>query len=357
MRLLAHPVASVNFQHGGLLITGTALEERGVHRLALIHNEGTLAVHDLEGLFNGVATPQVSFRSLWSSWWRGVNSVSPDLSFAVFSGQRAICAVEPDGSVRWEYGHECWGNREHDHTIADHICGGLESGSAWVSDDGTLVWGHVRGSEYEEWLVLDAITGRVVGRTPLDSAAAGSVHIAHPDGKHVGLSIGLGQDGSMLYWARWEQGNLHSWHMNDDDRILVDVHPSGTKFLTSDHNCGDLSVHAFPSGAAMATLDDSAVPPLQPEDGNEDYENEDPAYWDYYCGHIDSTSVLASTTEADEEHGEGRHWLLDSATLEVVGQVGYPGPIEGPARPLGDGTWLTHDEASGQLTRWAVSAR
>ncbi|MGQ4421981.1 hypothetical protein ACN6LL_008549, partial [Streptomyces violaceoruber] len=150
MRLLAHPVASVNFQHGGLLITGTALEERGVHRLALIHNEGTLAVHDLEGLFNGVATPQVSFRSLWSSWWRGVNSVSPDLSFAVFSGQRAICAVEPDGSVRWEYGHECWGDREHDHTIADHICGGLESGSTWVSDDGTLVWGHVRGSEYEE---------------------------------------------------------------------------------------------------------------------------------------------------------------------------------------------------------------
>ncbi|MCL6668235.1 hypothetical protein [Streptomyces panaciradicis] len=357
MRVFAQPVASVNFQHGGLLITGLALEERGVHRLALIRNEGILAVHDLEGLFSGVTAPQVSFRSPWSSWRRGVNSVSPDLSFAVFSGQRAICAVEPDGGVRWQYNHECWGHREHDHAIADHVCGGLESGSVRVSDDGTLVWGHVRGSEYEEWLVLDAITGRVVGRTPLDSVAAGSVHIAHPDGKHVGLSIGLGQDGSMLYWARWEKGNLHSWDMNDDDRILVDVHPSGTKFLTLDHNCGDLSVHAFPSGAAMATVGDSTIPPLQPEDGDEDYENEDPAYWDYYCGHIDSTSVIASTTEADEEHGEGRHWLLDSVTLEVRGQVGYPCPIEGPARPLGDGTWLTHDADSGQLTRWAVSAQ
>jgi hypothetical protein len=357
VRVFAQPVASVDFRRGGTLITGHALEERGIHRLALILDEGMLAVHDLEALFNGVTAPQLSFRSPWSSWRRGVNSVSPDLSFAVFSGQRAICAVEADGVVRWEYGHECWGHREHDHTIAGHVCGGLESGSVRVSDDGTLVWGHVRGSDYEEWLVLDAITGGVVARTPLDSAAAGSVHIAHPDGEHVGLSIGLGQDGAMLYWARCEKGHLRSWDMNDDDRILVDVHPSGTRFLTLDHNCGDLSVHAFPSGAAMATIDDAAIPPLQREEGDEYHENEDPAYWDYYCGHIDSTAVIAGTTEADEEHGEGRHWLLDSATLEILGQISYPCPIKGPARPLGDGTWLTHNAYSGQLTRWAVSAQ
>lgn len=128
----------------------------------------------------------------------------------------------------------------------------------------------------ECWVVLDARNGREQARLPLDSAASGSHHLSHPDGIHMGLCIGMGQDGILLHWARWDGEKLTSWDLNETmDRILVDTHTGLPGFLTVEHYGADLQLHAL-DGTVLA------------EEAPEPPDGEDPPCWDYGCGFVDS---------------------------------------------------------------------
>ncbi|MFI5762236.1 hypothetical protein ACIA8F_15000 [Streptomyces sp. NPDC051563] len=350
---------SVKLPGGDALVNGFAFEGRGDGpRRALLRKGRELQVYNLHELFAGERAPAAVFPFPWPGWEHGVHSVSPDGSFAVFSGQRSVRAVGADGTTLWEYRHGCWGRvLGHGHTGEDQeVCRGLEHGSCRVSDDGRLVWAHVvtgpegegteegadGGAEGREcWLVLDARDGRELARLPLDGAAAGSHHLSHPDGVHMGLCIGMGQDGILLHWARWNGETLTGWDLNAAmDRILADVHTGLPGFLTVEHYGADLQLHA---------LDGTVLAEAAPEPADD----EDPPYWDYSCGFVDAGTVIASTAEYDEDPDRVRHWLLDARTLETRGTVGYPtGPVDSYVRPLGDGTWLTYDDKSETLQRW-----
>ncbi|MFD0431234.1 hypothetical protein ACFQ60_39955 [Streptomyces zhihengii] len=106
--------------------------------------------------------------------------MSPDGTFAVFSGQRAVRAVARDGRTLWEHPHACWGPElGHPHTgDAQQVCRGSEHGSCRVSDDGRFVWAHVVAdpegdADPEYWVVLDARDGRETGRLPWTAAPPG----------------------------------------------------------------------------------------------------------------------------------------------------------------------------------------
>ncbi|MGW3388382.1 hypothetical protein [Streptomyces cinereoruber] len=339
----ARPLDSVPLPGAASLVRGTALETRrdAPHRALLLHGDD-LEVHDLEDLFAGESAPSAVFPMPWPDWGRGGASVSPDGTFAVFSGQRAVRAVDTDGTTLWEHRHTCWGSPlGHPHTGDERqACNGYEHGSCRVSDDGRFVWAHVLapGQEYEEvWSVLDARDGRELARLPLDdSSASGSHHLSHPDGVHMGLCIGMGQDGILLYWARWDGERPTLWGLDGTlDRILMDVPPAHGGFLTVEHYGADLRLHAL-DGTVLAEQD---------------------AYtWDYGGGFVDAGTLIAGTGVVHPEEEGVRHWLLDAATLEVRGPVAYPsGAVGGPARPLGDGTWLTYDEEGGTLHRWSAA--
>ncbi|MFF8098751.1 hypothetical protein ACF07S_02965 [Streptomyces sp. NPDC016640] len=91
----------------------------------------------------------------------------------------------------------------------------------------------------------------------------------------------------------------------------------------------------------------------EPEPGGD----EDETCWDYACGFVDADTVIASTADSDEDRDRARHWLLDARTLRIRGVVAYPaGPDDSYVRPLGDGTWLTYDDGSETLSRWAGAA-
>ncbi|MEU8436097.1 hypothetical protein AB0F18_24970 [Streptomyces sp. NPDC029216] len=346
---------SVGLPGGDALVNGFAFEGRsGGARRALLRNGQELEVYDLDELFGGERAPGAVFALPWPGWDRGVHSVSPDGSFAVFSGQRAVRAVGVGGEVLWEYRHGCWGPElGHPHSGDEQqVCQGLEHGSCRVSDDGRLVWAHVvtgSGAEdwQEYWAVLDAADGRELARLPLDSATAGSHHLSHPDGIHMGLSIGMGQDGILLHWARWDGEQLTAWDLNETmDRILIDVHPGHHGFLTIEHYGSDLELHAL-DGDVLATGEPEA----------DEGEDEDPPGWDYGTGFVDAVTVIASTLDSEEDPDRAGHWLLDAATLEIRGRLAYPdGPATGYVRPLGDGTWLTYDGATQTLNRWSAAA-
>ncbi|MCF2533279.1 hypothetical protein [Yinghuangia soli] len=353
MSITAQLRDSVRLPGGEALVGGLALESRGDgEHHALLRNEHALVVHDLARLFKGDRVPTAVVPLPWPAWDRSIPSVSPDGSYAVFSGQRAVRAVSATGEVLWEYRHACWGPvTDHTHTGDEQeLCYGLEHGSCRVSDDGRLVWAHVmvelpEPDEYEFlecWVVLDARDGRELARLPLeDSVASGSHQLSHPDGVHVGLCIGMGQDGILLYWARWDGEKLIGWDLNQHmDRILTDVHPGHAGFLTVDHECANLQLHAL-DGTVL-----SEGPPEPTDDG-------ELPYWDYLCGFVDADTVIGSTLDSDDPG----HWLLDAHTLAVRGRLAYPtGPVESYVRPLGDGTWLTYDTVSETLNRWSAAA-
>ncbi|MEV1066060.1 hypothetical protein [Streptomyces sp. NPDC050263] len=351
MSITAQLRDSVRLPGGRALVNGFAFESRGDGaRRALLQNGHELEVYDLHEVFEGERAPAAVFALPWPGWDRGVHSVSSDGTVAVFSGQRAVRAVGSSGETLWEYRHGCWGPQVgHPHTGDEQeVCTGLEHGSCRVSDDGRLVWAHVvepeeRGGR-ECWVVLDARDGRESARLPLDSAAAGSHHLSHPDGVHMGLCIGMGQDGILLHWARRDGERLTAWDLDKTtDRILTDVHAGHSGFLTVEHYGADLELHA---------LDGTVLAKGEPEAADEDT-----PCWDDGCGFVDADTVIASTVESDDDPERARHWLLDARTLEIRGPVAYPtGPVDSYVRPLGDGTWLTYDAGAETLNRWSEAA-
>ncbi|MFF2662800.1 hypothetical protein ACFVUH_36280 [Kitasatospora sp. NPDC058032] len=352
LSITAHLRDSVPLPGGAALVDGFALERRGGgSRRALLRHGRELEVYDLDELFAGERAPAAVFPVPRPEWERGGPSVSPDGSFAVFADQRAVRAVARDGSTLWEHPHDCWGfGGFHPHTGDEREpCPGPEHGSCRISDDGRLVWAHIASASAarncrEHWVVLNAGDGGELARLPLRSESSGSFQLSHPDGAHVGLGIGMGQDGVLLHWARWDGAELRSWGVNQElDRILADVHPGHPGFLTVEHGGADLRLHA---------LDGTVLAERTPEQD----EDEDPPCWDHGCGFVDADTVIASTLDSDGAPERARHWLLDARTLEIRGTVDYPdGPVDSYVRPLGDGTWLTYDDAYGTLDRWSTT--
>ncbi|MEU6589137.1 hypothetical protein ABZ923_07875 [Streptomyces sp. NPDC046881] len=303
---------------------------------------------------------------------RGAWAVAPDASLAVFAGVHAVRAVEPSGRTRWEVRHGCWygacrelhRSYEEYGDRPDHRY--PERGSAGFSVDGAHVWAHVRGPlavggsadelaphVVDEWLLLDPADGRLLARADAGAAAAGSFHLPHPaDPGQMGLSIGEGQDGAPLRWGRWDGRTLSVAYV-EGDLALTGVSPSGERLMTVTHDQDALAVRDT-AGAVVDGLewDAEAAVPRHPE---ADPENDEALpYWDWAGGFLDETTLICSTVEGDEEWGQGRHWLLDTAGTRTPEEVVYPVPVGTwpPTATLGDGGWVTPADSGEALYVW-----
>jgi hypothetical protein len=187
-------------------------------------------------------------------------------------------------------------------------------------------------------MVIDAAGGRVLGSSPLRCRAAGSHPVPHPDGRHVGLSVGEGQDGAEIYWGHWEDDRPVVERLDDRSRVLMDVRPSGTGYLTTPHPSGEsIALHEFPSGRVFASLAESAV--LEQDD-----------YFDLPAGYVNDEMVLVASVVRQE------HLLLGAQTLAPVGVVAYPpAHAKDCVTPSGRGTWMTSDYVSGNHHLWRLA--
>ncbi|MFI9629512.1 hypothetical protein [Streptomyces sp. NPDC052042] len=78
--------------------------------------------------------------------------------------------------------------------------------------------------------------------------------------------------------------------------------------------------------------------------------------WDYGCGFLDEETVIAGTTEQDEEYGQPRHWLVSTDAAgppQVSARIAYPFPISGGVKAFGDGTWYTVSTTGDALHVWS----
>jgi hypothetical protein len=191
------------------------------------------------------------------------------------SAAARVVVIDRHGREQWAFHHPSWGR------------GDSERGSCWFSDDGVVVWAHVpTEDDPDEWVVLEARTGRLIVRAPLQCYAAGSDPIRHPDATFQGLSVGEGQDGSETYWGRLEDDHLVVHRLDDRSRVLIDVSPNGRWFLTTPHGDGPVQVHRVPDGDVVATLDPETV--LDEDDG-----------WDFFGGFFDDEMIVLTSSERD----------------------------------------------------------
>jgi len=328
-------------------------------------DDSALVVHRLDSAFRATGGPVRRFPAPWPRRF-GSFAVAPDGDLAVFTGVHAVRAVDPAGAVRWEVRHGCWygacreTHRSFEEYADDQDHRYPDGGSAAFSPDGRLVWAHVRGplpegeldsETVDEWLVLDALDGLVLARADARAAAAGSVHVPHPDPRQMGLTIGEGQDGAPLRWGRWDGERLTVEHFADQDLVLIGVSPSGDRLLTVDHDQGTLAVHRTGDGSVLDRWDaETAVPPHPDVDPDDD---ESRTFWDWAGGFLDETTLVTGTVESDEEWGAGRHWLLRTSPARPPEEIAYPFPVSGVPTALGDGTWYTTEES--RLHVWALA--
>ncbi|WP_199486748.1 hypothetical protein [Actinomadura logoneensis] len=310
--------------------------------------DAELAVVALDG-----SEPVVRFPAPWPRRF-GTVAVSPDGGVAVFAGVHALQAVDAHGTLLWEHRHGCWSaavcTEDHasfteyaddeDHAWAD-------SGSAAFSPDGKLLWAHVRkrlGDDVaEEWLVLDPLDGRVLGRADTDTVGSGSFHIPHPDPSRMGLSVGEGEETSPVLWGHWDGSEVHVQKFVDE--VLLDVSPSGREFMSTDTGQWDLYLTALPDGRALRRLAHDTVPaelfPMGEQRVRWDFEGAIPH---------DGLAVVGSEHPQDGS----RHWLVDLRTMTVRARITYPSPVSGPPRPAGPGAWWTLSADHRGVRLWSL---
>ncbi|WP_433788984.1 hypothetical protein [Actinoplanes sp. CA-252034] len=259
-------------------------------------------------------------------WPRGYGSVAvaPAGDLVVFAGVHALRAVDSTGVTRWEVRHGCWSDTICDlsHTAfeeyaddTDHL--NTSHGSAAFSPDGRLLWAHVRTldeDEPEEWLVVNAADGTVLARAATETVASASYHFPHPDPALMGLTIGEGEEQSPVLWGRWDGSGLTVRRL--PEQILLDVSPSGERFLTADTDMRGINLYRTAGATTLGTLRAGDV------------------VWDLQGAFLAESTAVVGTDE-------GEHFLIDVATMSADGPITYPIVSVGPALPAGPGVWAT----------------
>ncbi|MGW6441854.1 hypothetical protein [Lentzea sp. NPDC055074] len=236
------------------------------------------------------------------------------------------------------------------HTFAPPTARSIARGDAYV--DGEHVWvfrpdSMLGQGEGDGWLVLAAADGRVVAEATLPTEGQGAIHHRHPDGVHVLLDVGEGQDGSYQFLGHLDGTELVVRAYPWDNRIALGFAPGGTGFMTVDHDQEDVAFHAFPSGERTRTVGLSDLP--QPEVGEETL-----VVVGWGGGYLDATrAVVIVEWEGDDEEMHHVFHVVDLESGAVLGQLDVPGEAENVELP-GDGTWIQRDE-DGRSSRWTFA--
>lgn len=253
----------------------------------------------------------------------GVHGVRPDLGACVVSCHTRVALVDRSGSTAWEVSHPGWG-------------GDSERGSAWFSADGQHVWAHVPTErDPDEWLLLNAASGAITGRSQLRCYSAGSDPIRHPDGEHIGLSVGEGQDGSETYFGRVEGGVPVVERFDDRSRVLAGFSQDGRFFLTTPHTDSAASVHRFPDGDVVARLEPDAA--LGPGDA-----------FNFFGGFVGEDRVVLTSATASDVFLARAPYLTDVESMQL--------PMRRPDNLLVaiSGGFLTSDWTTGETILWRL---
>jgi hypothetical protein len=252
--------------------------------------------------------------------WKGGHAVAPDLSYVAASGPDRVCVLDMTGRQVWSHPHADWEFEE--------------SGSCVFTTDARGVWAVMRGGDADVCMLFDAADGTVRRSAPLPSQTVGSELLPHPDGIHVGIAAGHGDDAYRIFLVASDGEGPAVEVPPGDTRILIDIQPGSGLMLTTPYGEGPLALLRSPDGGIVAARRPDALFP----DGDE--------LFDFYAGFLGPERVLAASSAQ-------RHVVFSVPDLRPIGEVEYPDDRErGWLVVRHDGTWVTADPDSGLVRLW-----
>ncbi|MFD7022516.1 hypothetical protein [Promicromonospora sukumoe] len=256
----------------------------------------------------------------------------------VYAATDVVVRLDHDGEVVWSHDLGAGGPRR-----------GLSRSGLAVSSDDTLIWVYAadamadRGDD-DRLLVLDSRTGLLLGSTALESVGHGAELLTHEDGSLL-VGIAQGQDGGILYVARFDDGVLTVREligMLDGDRVPRAFSSDGTRLLTCEYaGPDDVAVHSWPDGSVLASF---AAEDLVPDE----LPGEEPLL-EYGAGFLDDDHVFVVVKGEDDESGDDFAECAVPVVIDLVSGVSRAvGALAAPVLDhepvaLGDGTWIAVD--------------
>jgi hypothetical protein len=233
--------------------------------------------------------------------------VPPTMGLLAVAPTMEVAAVTDDNVVHLLSQDERDG---HDVAVAVAVAG---ADTATFLPDGRILLTAPRPDRAHEVILADTATGHVLHRSVLGVTSAVVTATPHPHDGSVVLDAGMGDDGSVLYVARVEDGALLV------ERIAGDMYaggfpPAGDRLLLLPHpNADDVSVLSWPDRRPIASLAPDGAH-LDDDDG-----------FDLGC-FLDDGQILLKTF--------GSGILLCSAGLEPTAWVGLDlAPVIGAGEP------------------------
>lgn len=263
-------------------------------------------------------------------------TVGLNLRRAVYATRNKVVCIGQESTVLWSRDLEPLSTRFYGHRPGCAFF--LDGTKLWVYRPDAMA-GRYRLDTLE---VLDADTGEVVDKADLDTVGHGANLMQHPDGQHLLIGIGEGQDGAKIFRAALTDDGIELHLYEWTDRCLVDLAPDGRLFITIHHGWRDVACHRFPDGDVVLRL------PVV------DFGYRDDAATDWSGGFLSpQVAVIAVVGETDGQ--EWRHYhRVDLLTGQPMGRFEPNCPEGSDFELLGDGSWIT-STFDGNLVRWHAS--
>ncbi|MET8146851.1 hypothetical protein ACIBSW_14285 [Actinoplanes sp. NPDC049668] len=266
-------------------------------------------------------------------------AVAPDLSRAVYATPNRVNCIDRDGATLWQLDFpRASSERPNAYNRCDFS---LDGAVVWVYRPDAMARNN---AGTDKWLAVDADTGHLLAQADLGAVGHGGEHLAHPDGVHMLLDVGEGQDGTRVYRGRLDGNRIELFEFEWDNRVLVSMTSDGRHLMTVDHDNADAAFHTYPDGAVVARVSIEAL-------GHEPLD----AFIEYAGGYVDdATAVVTVAGETEDEEEWFERYLVDPHTGEVGRRLDAPSAHQHDFEPLGDGSWLSTTDA-GQLRRHTLN--
>jgi hypothetical protein len=264
------------------------------------------------------------------------HAVSADLRHAVYTTLNHAVRVTRDGTEIWRSAFEPPSTERYGHRPSCVLS--LDDRVVWVYRPDAMA-GRNRP---DRWVALDADTGLVIAEAELKTVGHGGGQFRHPDGKHLFLDVGEGQDGAVVFRGTLDGDRIDLVTYPWADRCLIAPAPDGTGFMTVCHDQTDVAFHGHPDGEVTLRFPVEAF-------GHDP----DDAYVEWNGGYLTpDTAVVTISGETEDEHEWFRHYRVDLRSGRVGAEFDGHAADAYDLEPLGDGTWLTTD-TSGHPIRWS----
>ena len=183
-------------------------------------------------------------------------AAGPNGEQAVYATADVLVSVDRNGKERWRY----------DFGLRRKAMGNSWTNCAY-SGDGAVVWLYRpdmyadRGDD-DRWIALDAATGAILGEALLPVPGGhGASHHPHPDGVHMMLDVGCGQDGAYTFLGWVDHGRMDwsAWPSPVSpmfgDLSVTGLSADGRRVLAVGFDDRAINILEFPSGTVAWRLD------------------------------------------------------------------------------------------------------